>query len=79
MSTDSTGDTKVSVLVWIGDPGLICCRRDKGAVSVIRSMSQQLVILPTAVGNVSATESEEGRPISASWCRSNFPGEAESD
>ena len=52
------GDTKVSVSVWIGDPGLIHCRRDKGAMSVI---------LPTAVGNVSATESEEGRPISASW------------
>ena len=52
--------------VWIGDPGLIRCRRDKGAASVIRSMSQRLVILLTAVGNVSATESEEGRPISVS-------------
>ena len=67
MSTDSTGDTKVLVLVWIGDPGLIHCRRDKGAASVICSMSGQLVILLTAVGNISATESEEGRPISASW------------
>ena len=67
MSTDSRGDTKVSVSVWIGDPGLICCKRDKGAASAIRSMSQRLAILPTAVGNVSATESEEGRPISVSW------------
>ena len=67
MSTDSRGDTNVSVSVWIGDPGLICCRRDKGAASVIRSMSRRLVILLTAVGNVLATESEEGRPISASW------------
>ena len=61
------GDTKVSVLVWIGDPGLIRFRRDKGAALVICSMSRRLVILPTAVGNVLATESEEGRPISVSW------------
>ena len=53
--------------VWIGDPGLIHCRRDKGAALVICSMSQQLVILLTAVENVLVTESEEGRPISASW------------
>ena len=64
---NSMGDTKVLVSVWIGDPGLIHCRRDKGAASVIHSMSRQSVILPTAVGNISATESEEGRPISVSW------------
>ena len=63
---DSTGDTKVLVSVWIGDPGLIHWR-DKGAALVICSMSQQLVILLTAVENVLVTESEEGRPISASW------------
>ena len=30
---DSLGGTRVSVLVWIGDPGLRCCRRDNSTVS----------------------------------------------